>query len=96
MLCSTSIAHQSRPSATSAIPPAPIGEALISLVTMTVSSAIPSAMGCASMVLIARGMATRSIQVEACAASTGAVVLFVGGAVDEFMPYLPSAYMMNW
>src|SRR5712691_10641604 len=89
------IAHQSRPSETSAIPTAPSGAFARFLVTARVSSPTTSAIGCASMALTARGSAKRSIQVEAGRAATGVLGSFTPGTFDEFMPHLPSAQAVD-
>src|SRR6266699_792981 len=94
-MCSTTIAHQSRPRATSATPPAPRGGVAFVPATIRVSSTITSAIGCASMLLAAIGMAKHSIQVEGRSASTDVVVAFITGVPCEFMPNLPSAQSMH-
>ena len=94
VIFSTIIAHQSSPSETSAISPAPIGGAAFGPAIRTVSSAITSAIGCASMALTVSGRAKRSIQVEALCASADVLVFFIADGSNELMPHLPSAYMM--
>src|SRR5258708_32954559 len=54
-----------------------------------------SAIGCASMLLAARGMATPSIQMEVRCTLVNGVVLFIAGIPREFTPHLPSAQSMH-
>src|SRR5579885_2559480 len=95
ILLSTNIAHQSRPSSSSAISATPSGMSASVFVKRSVRTATMSARGCASITLVAMGRAKRSTQFDARGASTCIFLSSFPDGRNEFMPEFPAAQAMN-